>query len=472
MPTSRITVVFALAVTLTGCAVRKYRPAPISPSASAASLRARTLNDEGLRKYLTEVLHPSPAQWPLQRWSLPELTLAAFYYNPNLQLARARMAEADAAVITAGARPNPVVGGSIGGSTSPDSPWLGALHFDLPLEIAGKRGHRVTRAQRLAEAARWDLASAAWTVRSRVRSALLQYVTVTQRLQALQQEERVRAEQVRLLEQRLTVGLIPQPEVDAARILHSQVLLALEQSQEQFATGKAALAAAVGVPVSALQDLALSWTDFDHPTRAESLPQSAIQDDVVLNRLDIRRALVDYAAAEADLQLEIAKQYPDINLGPGYNFEEAHHKFSLGFSVVLPVLNQNQGPIAQAEARREQAAARFLATQAAGISASEEALARYRASLKELDQARSLQQQSASLEQATQRALAAGESDRVALNGAQLQVAIAAGATLDALSRVHQAMGDLEDAVQRPLLPGDIQPLSSQSPELKPAPRK
>jgi outer membrane protein TolC len=472
MQISRITAVFALTATLTGCAVRKYRPAPISPAASAASLRARTLDDDGLHKFLTEVSHPSPGQWPLQQWTLPELTVAAFYYNPALQIARARVAEADGAVITAGARPNPTVGGSLGGSTSPDSPWLAGFHFDLPLETAGKRGHRITRAQQLAEAARWDLAGTAWTVRSKVRSALLQYVAVTQRLQALQQEERIRDEQVRLLEQRLAVGLIPQPEVDAARIQHSQVLLALEQSQEQFTAGKAALAAAVGVPVSALQNVALAWPEFDRPASAESLPKSTIQDDVVLNRLDIRRALVDYAAAESDLRSEIAKQYPDINLGPGYSFEDAHHKFSLGVSVVLPILNQNQGPITQAEARREQAAAQFLATQAAGIGASEQALARYRASLKELDQARSLQQQSAALEQTTQRALSAGESDRVALNGAQLQAAIAAGATLDALSRVQQAMGDLEDAVQRPLLPGDIQPLSPQSPALRPATRK
>jgi len=472
MQIPKITVVFCVAATLTGCAVQKYRPAPISPVATAASLRARTLQDEGLRKFLSEKLHLPPGQWPLQQWNLPELTLAAFYYNPSLQLARARLAEANAAVITAGARPNPTFSGSVGGSTSPESPWIGSWGFGLPLQTAGKRGYRITRAQELADAARWDLANAAWTVRSQVRSALLQYLTVTQRLQALQQEERIRAEQVGLLEQRLAVGMIPRPEVDTARIQHSQVLLALQQAEEQLAASKPALAAAIGIPVPALQDMALVWPDFDHPPSAESLPQPAIQDDAVLNRLDIRRALADYAATEADLQLEIAKQYPDINLGPAYHFEEGQHNFALGFSVVLPVLNQNQGPIAQAKARREQAAARFLATQAAGLAASEQALARYRAVLKELDQARKLQQQSVAQEQATQRALAAGESDRVALNGTRLQVAVAAVAIQDALYRAQQAMGELEDAVQRPLQPGDLPPLSPQSPVLQTTKRK
>jgi outer membrane protein TolC len=467
MQISRITVALCLAVTLTGCAVQKYRPEPISPAASAASLRARTLQDEGLHKFLEQQLHLLPGQWPLPQWTLPELTLAGFYFNPGLQLARARVAQADAAIITAGARPNPTFSGSVGGSTAPASPWVGSWGFALPIETAGRRGYRITRAQRLADAARWNLANAAWTVRSQVRSALLQYVALGQRVHALQREERIRAEQVTLLEQRLAVGMIPRPEVDAARIQHSQVALALQQAEGQLAASKPALAAAIGIPVAALQNVRLAWPDFDHPPRVESLPQPAIQEDAVLNRLDIRRALADYAAAQSNLQLEIARQYPDINLGPAYSYGEGDHNFALGFSLVLPLLNQNQGPIAQAEARRKQAAATFLATQATGIAASEQALARYRAGLNELEEAQKLLQQSAAQVQATEQALKAGESDRVAVNGIQLQVAVAAAAEVDALSRVQQAMGELEDAVQRPLESGDLPPLSAQSPMLQ-----
>lgn len=61
----------------------------------------------------------------------------------------------------------------------------------------------------------------------------------------------------------------------------------------------------------------------------------------------------------------------------------------------------------------------------------------------------------------------AGQSDRVALNGSQLQTAVIRIAELDALVTAQQALGDLENAVQRPLLPGDIQPLSLQAPALE-----
>src|SRR6202790_2661995 len=109
-----------------------------------------------------------------------------------------------------------------------------------------------------------------------------------------------------------------------------------------------------------------------------------MQRDAVVNRLDVRRSLAQYAAAEDDLQLEIAKQYPDVQIGPGYTYEEKNNFFTLGVSTTLPIFNRNQGPIAEAEARRKEAAASFLEKQAQVIAAVERALAVYTATLKEL----------------------------------------------------------------------------------------
>jgi hypothetical protein len=41
----------------------------------------------------------------------------------------------------------------------------------------------------------------------------------------------------------------------------------------------------------------------------------------------------------------------------------------------------------------------------------------------------------------------------------QIQLSILARARLDALARAQRALGDLEDAVQRPLAPGDMLPI-------------
>ena len=93
-----------------GCApVQKYRPAPISPPGTAASFESRTLLDPELKPFVEQNLGHTLSEWPPKTWDLPLLTLAAFYFHPSLAAARARVAIAEAAIVTAGARPNPTV---------------------------------------------------------------------------------------------------------------------------------------------------------------------------------------------------------------------------------------------------------------------------------------------------------------------------------------------------------------------------
>src|SRR5579864_4250581 len=463
----KITVLFSAVSFSAGCGFQAYRPTPVTPVASAAAVRARTLESDPLRVFVWDSLPALTGEWPLKQWSLPELTLAALYYNSALQIARARLSEAEAGVLTARTRPNPNATGSVGGETAPENPWIAGFVGSLPIETAGKRGYRITAAERQVDVARWDLASTAWNVRAQVRSALLDYITAGQNLDLLQAEERLRGEQVQLLEQRLSVGMIPRPEVDAARILHTQVLLAVQAAEGRIAQTEASLAAAIGVPTTALNRQKIVWSAYAEPPNAESLSPATIQRDAVLNRIGIRRALANYSASEAALRSEIAKQYPDFDIGPDYAFEEGAHLFSVAVGLALPVFNRNQGPIAAAKALRDQRAAEFVGVQAAGIAQSERALAKYTAALRQLAEARHLMQQSLTQEQATRAAFQAGQSGRVALNGAQLQTAVTPVAQLNALYGAQQALGELENAVQRPLLPGDIQPLSPRSPVLK-----
>ena len=466
MRSIEITFIASVLAIITGCAFQRYRPAPLSPSSTAASLESRTLNSAGLRELIDKVSGATGA-WPIREWDLSHLTLAAFYYNPELEIARARVLEAEAAVVTAGAHPNPSLKGDLGGENAAESPWIAGIGFSLPIETAGKRGHRITAAERAADVERWNLAITAWTIRSQVRSALIEYLAALQSVKLLNTEERLRAEQVHLLEQRLAVGMIPRPEVDTARILHTQALLAAQTAVGRVRQAKTSLAVAIGIPQTALAGLTFTWPGFDQPPSANSFNPATIQDDAVLNRLDIRRALADYSAAEAALRVQIANQYPNIDLGPDYAFEEGIHLFSVVTGLVLPLRNRNQGPIREALAKRNEMAARLLAVQADGIAASEQALARYTSALTELAQTRDLVQQSQAQEQAIAKSLQAGQSDRVALNGAQLQTAVIQAAQFEALYRAQQALGDLENAVQRPLLPGDIQPLSPQTPALQ-----
>ena len=452
---------------LTSCAVQHYQAVPLVPAQAAARLESRTLSDPGLRSFMEKSLGQPLVPWPAKLWDLPMLSLAALYFNPDLQAARARLGEAQAAVVTAGERPNPTFDFAPG----VPSPYLLTLDLAPPIETAGKRGYRIRSARELDQAARFDLADSAWKVHSGVRRALLGLLLASRSFDLLRSEEQFRAEQVQILQRRFAAGEISKPEVDLARIELSKTHLSISTAEGQLAEARATLAASLGVPMSALEGIDFAWTDMDSPPSAESVSRQDIQRDAVLDRLDVRRSLAQYAAAEAALQLELAKQYPDLQIGPGYTYEERDNFFTLGLSATLPIFNRNQGPVAEAEARRKEAAAAFLQKQAQVIAESERALAVYSAALHELSEAdqtlRSLQDTRLGM---TQQAVSVGEEDRLSLNGTQLEGTVVAQARLDALGRAQIALGDLEDAVQRPLSPGDRFPVDLLSPALSTLP--
>ena len=90
----------AALASLGGCALQRYEPAPLDPAASASAFESRSVDASGLKEYMLAHGHPA-SEWPVQRWGLADLTLLAFYYQPNLELARAQAAAARAQVAAA-----------------------------------------------------------------------------------------------------------------------------------------------------------------------------------------------------------------------------------------------------------------------------------------------------------------------------------------------------------------------------------
>src|SRR6202163_187202 len=230
---------------LAGCSAQRYQAAPIVASETASRLVSRNLADSALELFVEQNLGHPVSPWPPATWDLQTLSLAALYFNPALDSARARVTGTEAALVTAGARPNSTL------CTAPSipTPYLLTLDFAIPIETAGKRGYRIQVARTLDQAARLDLADSAWIVCSGVRLALLNYLLASQSLELSRSEEQVRQHQVNILEQIFSAGEIPRVDVDLARIELSRTQLAISTTEGQVAESKAALAAAVGIPV-------------------------------------------------------------------------------------------------------------------------------------------------------------------------------------------------------------------------------
>jgi len=464
---TRVFGVALAAIWVTGCV--SYQPRELSAAKTAAGFDARTLADPGLRAFL-ETNHVTGA-WPREAWDLETLTLAAFYFHPDLDVARARWAVAAAGKKTAGERPNPTLSVTPGYNTTTTvpSPWIVTPSLDIPIETAGKRGYRIAQATQLSEAARLNIASVAWQVRSAVRRSLVSLDAARETEALLHEQQKIQAENLRLLELQHRAGAISAFELAQARVAADSTRFALHDAEQQSAEARVQLAQAIGVPTHALDGVELSFDSL------HALPVGVATADArrqaLLNRSDILGALAEYGASQSALQLETAKQYPDIHLSPGYEYDQGDNKWSLGLSVTLPVLSHNQGAITEAQARRAEAAARFNALQAAVLAEIDLAVAGYHAAVQKQADADAMLANLQSQEQSARAMVEAGEIAGTELAARQLQFSAAKLARQEALTKASLAMGQLEDALQSPvLLPADLLQLS-QDPRAAQAPK-
>jgi outer membrane protein TolC len=431
---------------LAGCA--RFKPEPISPEGSAASFDSRSLTNEDLRAFL-ETNHVAAAEWPRRNWDLKALTLVAFYYQPALAEARAQYASARAAEITAGERPNPTLTATPTYDTTTSPPWIPGVSLDIPIETAGKRGKRIDQAKFTSEAAKWNFVSAAWQARSKLRAALMNLRAAQENESLLEQQELAQSNVVRLLEGQFEAGVISGYDVTQAKVAAETAQLATIDAKGQAEQARTQLAAALGVPLRALEGVEFDFGAIDDLPATLTAPE--VQRDAVLNRADIRGALAEYAASQSALQLEIAKQYPDVHLNPGYELDQTDNKWTLGLTVDLPILNQNQGGIAETKAKRAEAAAHFLTVQANAIAEINSALAGYDAALQKSATAKNLLKDLRRQLDSVRAQARVGEADGLTLANAESAFYSGALSQLDALIKAQQALGELEDAVQSPL---------------------
>jgi outer membrane protein TolC len=259
-----------------------------------------------------------------------------------------------------------------------------------------------------------NVASVAWQVRANRRRALIDFVAAEQREAILAQQQAIQAQLIQLLEQRLRAGEAANSEVTILRTALNQLQLELSDARQQRVEAHVRLAEAIGI-------------------------------------------------SSAALQLQVAKQYPDVHLGPGYQYDQGDHKISLSLTAELPVSNQNQGPIAEAEGRRAEAAARFDALQANVLAEVDRALGACQVALTNAATLQLLRAAHESRRQMIEAQVQAGAAERLDLLNARLEFGASQLLQLSGRVRLHLSFAALEEAVQRPF-PGRMERLTEAPP--------
>lgn len=442
-----------LPVFLFGCGFQQYIAKPLDTSAIASRFENKNTDSEEFRQFLMSNGYTN-GQLPIQQWGADELTYCALFFHPSLDVARAQWRAAEAKQLGAAEKPIPAISAHVAHSNNANediSPFALGLSIDIPLETANKRDIRIENARHLSQAARFEVAQTAWQLKNQVTQALYEYQFNLHQIALLSKEQTLRQEIVAIFQKRLSLGAASNVESSTAKLQLQAVTAELNAKQQNKLVLLSNLANYLGLPLGKVEAMQLS------PSSGSTLPDDTVQalantqNAALLNRLDIRIALERYAAAEAKLKLEIAKQYPDMVLSPGYAYEFGDRIWSLGLSGLLTLLNKNKIAIAEATQLREVEAAQFEALQNAVIAEASNAHAKFTQAKQILNDQKNLYDQQQSNTQRMSRRLSAGEIDRLEFTYTKLEEVGAEKNVSLADYQLNTAVNKLENALQLPL---------------------
>ncbi len=383
------------------------------------------------------------------------LFAATLAYNPDVEASRAAVASAVAGVQAAriASAANLTLTAEYAQDASASSPWLLGAVLDLPLDRGVRRNARTVVANLAVDTARYDQAEVIWTARMAIRKALADRLIAARRADAFQRVVDLRIRQQTVLERRVVAGEASRAELDRARADGADAVRGQADARVQARDAELRLAAAVGLPADALSGLTPEWPEFDTPVGDPGVGvDPALLTQALLSRADVLKAIVAYDQAEADLRLEVAKQYPALTISPGYTWERGLVKLPVSLGLALPPWDMNRSAIALVQARRTEAGLKLEAILASADATLQAASAESRASRLALEQVRTVEMPTAqALADQADRELRAGAIDRAEWAAAQAGAAQTRLVELDALARVHAADAALEDAVRRPL---------------------
>jgi outer membrane protein, heavy metal efflux system len=348
------------AAAVTGCA--RYQARPLDPARHPAELRARRLDDPALLGWL----RPYAGAPDGSRWSDRQLAVAGLAWRAELARARAEWRAALAAVPAAGERPSPGVETSVehqvAGPQQP-SPWVVSLGALATVELGGKRGARLLAARAGATVAESRLVGLAAALAAQTRAAALALAAaradVDDRAAAVADLERISG----LEERRYAEAALAASDLARTRTDVQDARTELARAQAELGAARADLAASLAVPVGALDRLEPVPAPTSGCARVDSVGGDSLVVLALGRRAEVVTALAAYAVSEADVRREVARLYPDLEIGPGFIWDQGVHRWTLALALPALLGLRQRGALHEAEAARTVAAARVAEAQ-------------------------------------------------------------------------------------------------------------
>ena len=349
-----------LASLAAGC--QSYERRPLDLSAHRAAFLARTPDSpevaEFARSLASDDFREAPTFDPGDGVSLPEAEAIALIFNADLRMARLRAGVTQAGAANAGLWEDPTIGVDLTRIIQHNAhPWKLASAIGFTIPISGRL--EIEKARAGVEHAA-DLARAAeneWLVRMDLRRAWADWSALTAQVETtrafLERVEQI-LKVVDLMER---AGELARTEARLFRVEHASKALELTMLEAQVAEETLRIKRLLGLSPTAAVMLVSSGIAIDESELSEADSLESLQLRLMQSSPLLFVASTEYELAERTLELEIRKQYPDLQIGPGYGFDDGQDELLLGLSLPIPIFNGNRRAIAEARAARELARA-------------------------------------------------------------------------------------------------------------------
>ena len=292
--------------------------------------------------------------------TLPDALGMAERNNASLQAVIARQDGARAATVTARQLPNPdldVIAGPVRprGPGGPDGHALG-FTFAQPLDYAGVRAVRAQVADLGSESAEAAVRTLRRSLYARVKVLFFQVLQRQEQLR-IAEEELLALQQIRD-RVNLRVQLGEAPRLDLIRA-DTEVLNARrnrDSSMVRVEQSRGSLAVVIGMPEG--QSLRVEGV----LPALTSLPSlSDFRERALRSNPELVQLEAEQRRARARVELEQKLRTPQVRVLAGHDVEPDQTRWRLGLSIPLPLFNQRQGQILEAQAEASVADAQFLA---------------------------------------------------------------------------------------------------------------
>lgn len=450
---------------LNSCAYQKYELAPIESRQTIEYLLSRDVDEPGFIQFMQEnsaeqiSTQECPIQkWPLmqvstKQWGFREITLAALYFNPQLQadFAKFNLNKAQALLLLQRKNPAlriPLEHSNIGGGISP---WLIGFVFDFIYESPAKRHAKQTMAKAEIQAALMGIKKLILDLRSSLKIAWINYISALTLHDFIRDEFRLLEDSYTILQRQYELGESSYFEMNNKRLEVQRLILESHHHQVMITDHFYTLLTLIGLSPEKISPQDFLLPDHRALPEIDAISQLTIQKLALHERHDIQQTMFEYEAHEAAIRLEIEKQYPNINLSPGFVFDQDEKTWVLETSWVLPVFHHNNAQINKALAKRQLLQKQFQVLQSNLMHKLARKKERYIALINALQQASVLADGLKGKENIYQKQYNAGYTGRLDLLKNKLETLRAKRAYFAIRVSVDKSLAQLENFIQTPL---------------------